>query len=729
MKASFKPRARLLKLLGDQLIGTPQLAIFELVKNSYDADADKVEVTIRKPLNLEEGSIEVTDFGGEGMDADTIKNIWLEPGADHKEHKRKSGKRTTKHNRLPLGEKGVGRFAVHKLGQKIKLVTKTKSTPEVELNIDWRAFEKVKYIEDQEVEIKTNTTPSVFKDGRTGTQIIISELNNPLSDASIRELYRNIQSIRSPFEHNSIENRLKDCKKGADDEKPNFEVTLHLPDNPNLTDDLLDLADMIKQAMFKFSFIVDESGKWQWLYEFSPNEQIQKSFKVIPKTEKSNGIEFLPFAHNEDKEFKKAYYENPSQILEGIGPIKGEFYVFDFDKDVLGHYHNTDSLRKFVRQNGGIRIYRDDIRVYNYGEPSDDWLSLDDRRVQSVAKGLNRKITVGAVSLELLPDSRLTEKTNREGFIENEAFELLHKIVTNCIGKFESLRKPDKDRLRELLKGETTSSVIEIKKPVDSLREIAEKKGILKELAPTIDRIEKSYEEMRDVMLKAGTAGLNMTIAFHEIHRGVRDARKIIEKGEAREVLIKQLERFELLLDTYANLIKQERPKQTTLKEVLQNNHAISELRFEMHDVLVSCPILADDEPNYSLKLPTQLITSAINNLVDNSIHWLDQRWGAEKDKKYLYIGVNEEFGLGPAIIVADNGPGWRNITPEDMVKPFMTTKSGGMGIGLFYTANIMEQIGGELVFLKPGDIEGIPDAANGAIIALVFNGGEPCRN
>lgn len=86
MKVAFKPRARSLKLLGDQLIGTPQLAIFELVKNSYDADADRVEIEIHNSTDHLLGQISVTDFGGEGMSLDTVLSVWMEPGAEHTHH-------------------------------------------------------------------------------------------------------------------------------------------------------------------------------------------------------------------------------------------------------------------------------------------------------------------------------------------------------------------------------------------------------------------------------------------------------------------------------------------------------------------------------------------------------------------------------------------------------------------------------------------------------------------
>src|SRR5271165_7023011 len=112
----FRPRARLLQLLGDQLIGTPRLAVFELVKNAYDADAKTVTVTLEN-VDGPVPSIVVVD-DGEGMTLSTIRDIWLVPAHDHRELQRKALRRTSL-GRLPLGEKGVGRFAVHKLGDKI----------------------------------------------------------------------------------------------------------------------------------------------------------------------------------------------------------------------------------------------------------------------------------------------------------------------------------------------------------------------------------------------------------------------------------------------------------------------------------------------------------------------------------------------------------------------------------------------------------------------------------
>lgn len=116
--AKLKPRARLIRTIGDKLISGPEAAIIELVKNSYDADSPKVEIRITPPSLSDGGKITIRDFG-HGMTYDNIINNWLEPATDIKNAKRtsRSGRRVV------LGAKGVGRFASASLGAKIKLIS------------------------------------------------------------------------------------------------------------------------------------------------------------------------------------------------------------------------------------------------------------------------------------------------------------------------------------------------------------------------------------------------------------------------------------------------------------------------------------------------------------------------------------------------------------------------------------------------------------------------------
>jgi anti-sigma regulatory factor (Ser/Thr protein kinase) len=109
----FKPRARLLLQLGDQLIKNESIALVELVKNSYDADANIVSIYMENVDDPKKGVIIIED-DGYGMSADTVENVWLEPGSDFKTQKIKKLEVSPKYKRLPIGEKGIGRFGVQK---------------------------------------------------------------------------------------------------------------------------------------------------------------------------------------------------------------------------------------------------------------------------------------------------------------------------------------------------------------------------------------------------------------------------------------------------------------------------------------------------------------------------------------------------------------------------------------------------------------------------------------
>lgn len=124
-RLTFKVKPRLLTLLGEQLIRDANLAVFELVKNAYDADATMCLVTLENPDNQATGCILVED-DGIGMDEATLRNVWLVIATDFRLKQRAASTRSEKFNRFPLGEKGLGRLSIHKLGRSIRLITRVK---------------------------------------------------------------------------------------------------------------------------------------------------------------------------------------------------------------------------------------------------------------------------------------------------------------------------------------------------------------------------------------------------------------------------------------------------------------------------------------------------------------------------------------------------------------------------------------------------------------------------
>lgn len=225
-KQPFKPRARMLLLLGDQLIRDPGIAVFELVKNAYDADSPDAMVTMTKVDDRQSGKIIVED-SGTGMDFDTVVGVWLEPGTDYRAEQKMAGVRSPKYGRLPLGEKGVGRFAAHKLGNCISLITRKEKSPEVVVEIDWeKDFRGKKYLKDVPVTVRERV-PQHFTGRKTGTRIEITNLRNTWGKGMVRELSRAVTSICSPF-------------AGEGD----FQASLTLTDKPKWLEGLLSVDEV-----------------------------------------------------------------------------------------------------------------------------------------------------------------------------------------------------------------------------------------------------------------------------------------------------------------------------------------------------------------------------------------------------------------------------------------------------------------------------------------------------
>lgn len=710
IKLPFRPRARLLQLLGDQLIGTPRLAVFELVKNAYDADAESVTVTL-KGVRAHEPSIVVKD-DGDGMTLDTVRDIWLVPAHDHRAHQRKSLKRT-RLNRLPLGEKGLGRFAVHKLGDHIELVTRAKDSQECVVRIDWSELIEKQFLSDAEVMVSTRS-PEVFTGSRTGTQLTITKLREASwTRGEVRRLLRQITSISSPFT----------------DRSDRFETELLVPDHPDWVDGVPDVALLLRRAPWHFKFSFDK-GKLNWTYEFKGVAGIKLAPRRIDRT-----AEMLQIAPERDydiygteqgiKSTLPKRITADKSLSDGIGPVNGELYVFDRDREILSRLGDSQLVQNFLDESGGVRVYRDSIRVYNYGEPGDDWLGLDLRRVNTPARNISRNIVVGAIDLSLEVSNELTEKTNREGFVENHAYQRLRQIVLGVLTVLEVERKIDKDNIRALTGQGHDPETVNIAQPLQALRDAATKHHLSKELDPLINKAEKNYNEMRDTMLRAGLSGMGLAIVFHEIEQGVRVLHDAIEAGRNIESVQVQARELVRILDGFSELLRKGQQKPNSLKHLIKRVRDINRVRFRNHDVQLVCPALEDTAPDIERPFAFGLLLGALNNLLDNAFYWLQVRWPDEQkltDRK-LYININTDFAEGPAIIVADNGPGFQD-DPERLKRPFFSRRPDGMGVGLYYTNMVMELNGGRLAFPTAEEAD-VPEGFDGAVLALVFTKGD----
>lgn len=706
---AFKPRARILQLLGDQLIGSSKLAVFELVKNAYDADANEVTITMGD-LRTAEPWITVRD-NGQGMSLETIRDVWLVPGDDHREKDRQQDRRSPRYNRLPLGEKGVGRFAVHKLGGRVRLITRAAGCRECFVSIDWSDLMSNKFLEDAAVTV-TERDAKVFTGESTGTAIRIDALNQKdWSRAEVRDLYRQVTSISSPF-----------AERGDE-----FSIDFRVPGLQAWISDVPDASELLERAPWKFKFTFDGNAL-SYKYEFFGVPGVRVDPRSVDLEEPLQVL-----AEREPDDLDAAAGPRPKRsvsiladesTIHGIGPITGTFYVFDRDREIMSRYAQSRLIERFLDQNGGIRVYRDDIRIYNYGEPGDDWLGLDLRRVNSPSRSLSRNIVIGLIDLDLEQSTGLREKTNREGFVENAPYRRLKQVILGAISVFETERRLDKQKIR-ILTGKAPSVDREVTGPINDVRRVARSKGFLTDIDPSLKRVEQEFRQLRDDFLRAGISQVGLAVVFHEVERGIGALATALAGGADMADLKIQVGQLQGVLETSTQLLRKGDKKAYSLRQLARRARDITAVRFRVHNVQLLCPALEEGAEDATPVFAFGLALGAATNIIDNAIHWLKVSVpdGSPPGSRRIFMNVVPGDDGRPVLVIADNGPGFRD-TPEQVVEPFFSRRPDGMGLGLYYANLAMNLNDGELMFPSMDDYD-IPEEFNGAVVAMAFKGGE----
>jgi signal transduction histidine kinase len=680
-------------LLGDELIRDTGIAVFELVKNAYDADASECKVILRNVEKESPPAEIIVEDNGSGMSASTVRNVWLQPGTENRKEQRAQGIKTTGFHRLPLGEKGVGRFAVHKLGKKICLTSRAAGQKEVHLEIDWKDFEKAEYLSDVMVDIRERK-PEVFTGDKTGTRIEIRELRDmPWTKRRARWLFRSVMSICSPFAG-----------------PRNFRASVKIEPESDWLEGLLKPKEVLDEVLFKFAGTI-QGASLDYRYEFIPRYKLEGvEGRAVRKKEK---IKWFV----EDPDTGKKQLIDVDLDEHAIGPVTLNFYVFDLEPLVLKlAAQDPVGLKAYLNSNGGVRVYRDGIRVYDFGEPGNDWLDLGGRRVNVPARRIGNNQIIGEVSLDLSLSADLVEKTNREGFVESAAYQAFRNAVQFAVKQAEVERNIDKERIHKIYA--RTRRKEPVLEDLSQLRAAIEKHDMEKPLMRYVDRIEAQYRDVLDRLLVAAGSGLNLAAVMHEVEKGIGALYAAISRGDSQERLVELAKRLSDMVDGLNWLTRKSGKSAVSAGTLIRQAILNSEFRFRGHAIRICNGIEDCQDPDFEVKCSRRLIMAALSNLIDNSIYWLDVK---NPQKKLLYLGTTYELNGLPAIIVADNGPGFTD-PPEYLVQPFITRKPDGMGLGLHIADEIMKTQGGRLLFPERTEIT-LPKSYDGAIVALEFSG------
>jgi signal transduction histidine kinase len=717
MKASstknfFQPRARLLLQLGDKLIKNENVALLELIKNSYDADAKKVTVKLDMITDKKHGRIDITD-DGEGMNIDIIENVWLEPGSDYKAQLLAKKQRSPKYKRLPIGEKGIGRFGVHKLGNKIELISRKEGEDEVVVRIDWNKFGEEKYLKDAKFEVFIRT-PEYFLRNRKGTRIIISDLRNDWDKRMVRDLYKAVFTLNSPF------------KKSG-----NFDVEVKI-DDQSLIEGLPTFEDIRKFALWHFKCKLSGTTIKDFEYEFTPWESLLEveSRKVTQKDDYIQDNE--TFVKKDPENSKKEIVINlaknygSSNAPAIIGEIGFEGYIFDRDKQTLelGNQAGITLLKQYLDEQGGIRVYRDNVRINEYGEKGNDWLNLDMRRVNVPAKRISNNLVLAVIDLKIEESNALIEKTNREGFIENEAFYDFCGAILYTINIIETLRKNDKDLIRN--KYNPTEQEEPVLHHLNELQELIEKRiediPLKDEINKHLKKIEEDYNYINETLLTSAGAGLTLAVGIHEVQKVIAELTLAAKKEHVPSKIQDLVDHLDQLIESYSDLLKQADTKEEDAVKFLNGATFNVSYRMDAHKIEL---IKAYKEYKGSIIIESsrRLLMGAVMNIIDNSIYWLEVKKKrllktSETFEKKIFIDIIQTEPGYLDIIIADNGSGF-TIPKFQITKPFITAKTSGIGLGLHIVAEVMKVQGGAVRFPEADEYVLPEEFQRGAITVL----------
>ena len=421
--------------------------------------------------------------------------------------------------------------------------------------------------------------------------------------------------------------------------------------------------------------------------------------------------------------------------LVTLGPFR--FEVYWYNRRRLSRVDSTGqakSLRDMQNDWSGIMLFRDGFRVFPYGEDKDDWLDLDRKALRNRGYTLNKTQFIGRVEISRTSNPSLLDQTNREGLRvtpEQQVFlETLRWAVQDGLGGFmRAVEKQYKNQNVEISDAETRVVDIEsrTRQALKDLRKIvpkAQQEGLddlqqllleLSEFAAMAKlRIEEAEKEGRQLVDMAGI-GLMVEVVAHELARSSENTLKMLAGLQTADVpdhVRSQLKTLQAQMKTLSKRIRILDPLSvsgrqtretfdmaTTIREVFEAH----ESQFTRHSVTTELDL--GDRP-VRVKAVRGMVIQIIENLISNSIHWMDVR--SARDAKYKPLIKIILEGGPPAFTYEDNGPGIAPENAEKIFRPFFSLKEKRKrrGLGLFIAREIAGHHNGSLTLSDVRNLE-----------------------
>ena len=655
-KVPFKVSARTAKLIGLENFSNEEGAIIELVKNTYDADSKNCilifELVHKTVFNEQKEEIQVVDRqnskiyiidNGIGMTDEIISNQWMTIGTDNKLYEH-----TSERGRVKTGAKGIGRFALNRLGLLTDLHTVSEKTKEgFEWVVDWRDFDKqgatVSEVEAlltkvESLNLKEKLLQKFNKTERlanlinsisfeSGTVIEISNLNDDWEEDQLKKLFGNLEMLLPPKEQSDFNidfisiNNIEEfgAVKTAyyDDFDYKVEASYDKNDDGNIvikiTRNELDIDALTNRYAEVFEY---EAMK---KFPYRQDDIKQKTITI----EKNIGT---VLSGNIDKD-----------LIAKVGQFDFTFYFLKNtisddkeDGDIKKYPYktfNSANRKSWLKKFGGVKIFRDYFRIRPYGENGEDWLKLGERQSQSPG-GAGQRLggyrirpnqIAGTINISRIHNESFQDKSGREGIIENDVFDLFKNIIKEIIGFFEKDRNVIMFHLSELHKKKN--------KEAEAKRKAQEEAKKVKQEEENSNSENSSSDSKRNDSNERKYTEREKTLAD-----GIEILTKESDKKDDEIRLLRSLASVGLIISSFAHELKSLRsrliPRTTYLLREL-NNHL---------DEKALTHLDKDDNPFYMIKL-----------MQDEDLklkHWLDYSLNTlKRDKRErTNLDFNEYF-------------------------------------------------------------------------------------
>jgi len=721
---SFSVDAGIINRLGIELVGRSETAVSELIKNSYDADSNIVNVLFKDTYEV--GGTLIIDDDGEGMDYEGLKNGFMRLSSTDKIHNPIS----KKFKRKKAGKKGIGRFSTQRLGSKLTIITKRESMPQaIKLVINWDAYSIDTNLETIKNEVSYVTPIKDF-----GTQLIIEGLRDIWRDVEIRRVYRYISNLLQP---DFLSDRADALNIATSDNADNS-FTVYCK-RLNKGDKLATDIGAPEKILFNKAIATIEG--------YVDNDK--DGYCSISSSKFELPGEIIPVGASQDK--------NEIKKFEQLKNIHFKAYYFIYNRPQYYNFDNNftqlelNSIQKIADESSGVKLYRNGFRVFPYGEKGNDWLSID-RKLNKLRSDTGVNIPFGNQNLfgfiEIIDDttsdkSMFEETASREGLIEDSVFkelqEFVYKTLHVAMLRIASAEKfIETKKKREIEVGKKTQidkekRFADIKKSISELQEKIKTDdpdkdehiaSFLKQLPLQIDATALEFQEQikENGMLRV-LAGIGLVIGefVHEIEQfdTIFKSRIKYLKKKLHEVLligkVEDLEEAFLAYQSYTayfrasvsqNVKREIEPinlKMTInafLKQI-ENNSNKANIEIEKHflnQYLITCPMH-----------PSEWL-SILFNLYTNSKKAIKR---VRNNKGKIQIKVSQ-IKNELQIEFCDNGDGISQGIRERIFTPFYTTSNpvnpdkqdvkdnSGTGLGLYIVKKIINSYNGTIDVITP---------------------------